>query len=107
MQVENPRELEKRLSSANQRLDGMLTPLIKMMKVYKRYNNIKDKKSFEIEEIAINSLAYLDSYRIGVQQLLGIYNWIDYSQSCLIEAMSDQQFAFYCRSILFGKDFPE
>ena len=107
-QVENPRKLETRLSHVNQRLNGMLTPLIKMMKVCKRHNDIKDKTSFEIEDIAINSLAYLDSYRDGVQQLLRIYNWRDNSRShSTIEAMTDGEFASYCRLILFGMDFPE
>ena len=106
-QVEDPSELEQQLSDANQRLSGMLTPLIKMMKVCKRHNNIKDKKSFEIEKMAINSLAYLSSYRDGVQQLLRIYDWRDKNRSyALIEAMTDNEFAPYCRTVLFGTDFP-
>lgn len=107
MQVEDPRNLEQQLSHANRSLSGMLTPLIKMMKVCKRQNNLKGKKSFELENLAINSLQYIDNYRGGVQELLKAYDWIDYSQSCSIEAMTDEKFASYCRSTLFGMDFPE
>ena len=103
MKVESPRVLEERLSNANQRLNGMLTPLIKMMKVCKRYNNLKAKKSFELEDIAINSLSYVTDYRDGVQKLLRAYNWTNKS----LEIMTDQEFASYCRETLFGNDFPE
>ncbi len=103
MKVESPRVLEERLSDANQRLNGMLTPLIKMMKVCKRYNNLKAKKSFELEDIAINSLSYVTDYRDGVQKLLRAYNWTNKS----LEIMTDQEFASYCRETLFGNDFPE
>lgn len=107
MQVEDPRKLEQRLSHANQRLDRKLIPLIKMMKVYKRINNIQGKKSFELENLAINSLQSIYNYRTGVQQLLKDYNWIDYFRSYSIEAMTDNEFAAYCRTDLFGTDFPE
>ena len=108
MKVESPRVLEERLSNANQRLNGMLTPLIKMMKVCKRYNNLKAKKSFELEDIAINSLSYIANYRDGVQKLLRAYNWTNKSLSYYeIESMTDQEFASYCRETLFGNDFPE
>ena len=103
MKVESPRVLEEKLSKANQRLNGMLTPLIKMMKVCKRYNNLKAKKSFELEDIAINSLLYVTDYRDGVQKLLRAYNWTNKS----LEIMTDQEFASYCRETLFGNDFPE
>ena len=105
--VESPRLLEQRLTNANQSLNGMLIPLIKMMKACKRHNNLTDKKSFEMEKIAIDSLAYIDSYRDGVQQLLRAYNWTDKSRSYYeIEAMTDQEFASYCGTTLFGNDFP-
>ena len=68
--VESPRLLEEQLTDANQRLNGMLVPLIKMMKACKRHNNLTDKKSFEMEEIAIDSLTNVYDYRDGVQQLL-------------------------------------
>ena len=107
MQAENPRVLEERLSNANRRLNGMLTRLIKMMKACKRHNNLTDKKSFEMEEIAIVYLTYVNSYRDGVQQLLRAYSWTDRSRSYYeIEAMTDQAFASYCRTTLFGNDFP-
>ena len=105
--VESPRLLEERLTNANQSLNGMLVPLIKMMKTCKRHNNLTDKKSFEMEVIAIVYLAYIDSYRDGVQQLLRAYNWTDRSRSYYeIEAMTDQEFASYCGTTLFRNDFP-
>ena len=104
--VESPRLLEERLTNANQSLNGMLVPLIKMMKAYKRHNNLTDKKSFEMEEIAIAYLAYINSYRDGVQQLLRAYNWLGDDDMYLIENMTDQAFANYCGQI-FGSDFPE
>ena len=111
MDVESPRILEERLTDANQGLNGMLVPLIKMMKVCKRYNNITDKKSFEMEDIVINSfgysLGYIDSYRAGVQQLLRDYNWLDDDSIYAIENWTDPEFAIYCRTTLFGNDFPE
>lgn len=108
MQIESPRVSEERLSDANQRLNAMLTPLIKIMKAYKRHNNIKDKKSFELEDIAIRYLLGMTDYRDGVQQLLRAYNWTDQSRSHYeIEAMMDHEFASYCRTTLFGKDFPQ
>ena len=108
MQIESPRVSEERLSDANQRLNEMLTPLIKIMKVCKRHNNIKDKKSFELEDIAIRYLLGMTDYRDGVQQLLRAYNWTDQSRGHYeIEAMTDHEFASYCRTTLFGKDFPQ
>ena len=105
--VESPRLLEERLTNANQSLNGMLVPLIKMMKACKRHNNITDKKSFEMEEIAITYLVYIDGYRDGVQQLLRAYNWTDRRRSHdEIEIMTDQEFASYCNTTLFGSDFP-
>ena len=104
--VENPRVLEQQLTNANQQLNGMLVPLIKMMKACKRHNSLTDKKSFEMEEIAIANLAYINSYRDGVQQLLSAYNWISYQGIYTIENMTDQEFASYCNTTLFGSDFP-
>ena len=104
--VESPRLLEERLTNANQSLNGMLVPLIKMMKACKRHNNLTDKKSFEMEEIAIAYLVYINSYRDGVQQLLRAYNWLGDDDMYLIENMTDQAFANYCGQI-FGSDFPE
>ena len=107
-QVEDPGILEQQLSDANKRLNGMLTPIIKMMKACKRHNDIKDKKSFELENLAINSVHYISSYRDGVQQLLRAYNWTDKCRShSEIEAMMDREFASYCRNTLFGNDFPQ
>ena len=106
-QVEDPGILEQQLSDANKRLNGMLTPLIKMMKVCKRHNDIKGKKSFELENLAINSLHHISSYRDGVQHLLRVYNWLDFAQRYSIENMNDQDFASYCRTTLFGNDFPQ
>ena len=108
VQVESPKLLEDRLSSANTRLNGLLVPLIKMMKACKRYNNIDGIKSFEMEDRAIGSLHYVSDYRDGVQKLLRLYNWSDKSRSYWeIESMTDPEFASYCRMVLFGYDFPE
>ena len=85
----------------------MLVPLIKMMKACKRHNNLTDKKSFEMEEIAIAYLVYINSYRDGVQQLLRAYNWLGDDDMYLIEDLTDQDFASYCRTTLFGSEFPE
>ena len=96
MYVENPRVLAERLTTANQGLNEMLVPLIKMMKVCKRLHNLTNLKSFEMEETAINSFGYslgnIDSYRAGVQQLLRAYNWMDDNGLFTIENMSDQEF---------------
>ncbi|WP_444935331.1 SMODS domain-containing nucleotidyltransferase [Microbulbifer sp. JMSA004] len=108
-EVEDPRKLEKRLSNANRNLDGKLTPLIKMMKVWKKNNNIRNIKSFEIEEKTINNISHMKDYRDGVQQLLKIFGWKD-SQgffSSRVDDMDDYVFARYCRNTLFGSDFPE
>ena len=107
VQVESPNVLEHRLSHANSRLNGMLTPLIKMMKACKRKNEIVGYKSFELETKAIASLTYINSYRDGVQQLLRAYQWTDNRMSQWdVETMTDQEFASYCRNTLFGNDFP-
>jgi hypothetical protein len=105
--VENPRILEKNLSNANKRVNGMLTPLIKMMKVCKRFNKIKNVKSCEIEKTAINNIYHLSSYRNGVQQMLQALNWNARNHSHYnIEQMNDSKFSDYCRNTLFGNQFP-
>ena len=76
-----------------------------MMKKCKVNNNIKTP-SFEMEQMAINSLYYnIDNFRDGVQRLLRVYEWkYNYYD---IENMSDREFATFCRDILFGSDFPK
>jgi len=103
--VENPRILEEKLTEVNKRLNQKLNPLIKMMKKCKVNNNIKTP-SFEMEQMAINSLYYnIDNYRDGVQKLLRVYEWkYNYYD---IENMSDREFATFCRDTLFGSDFPK
>lgn len=105
--VENPRVLENLLTQKNQSLNQKLNPLIKMMKKCKINNNIKTP-SFEMEKLAINSLYNIRDFRDGVQQLLRIYNWTHKTYSHYnIENMSDNEFATFCRDILFGYDFPK
>ena len=107
MRVEDPKAMEARLSHANYRLNGMLIPLIKMMKACKRQNDICGIKSFEMEDLAIDSLPHVSDYRNGVQQLLRVCGWRATSRSHWdIEAMTDPEFASYCRETLFGNDFP-
>ena len=108
MLVDSPRRFENELSQANNRLNGMLTPLIKMMKACKKFNSINDIKSFEMEEKAVNSLYSVLSYRDGIQKLLRAYGWTANNYSYYqIESMSDYDFASFCRNTLFGTDFPE
>jgi hypothetical protein len=104
--VKNPRILEKELTEANQRLDNKLNPLIKMMKKCKVNNNLTTP-SFEMEKMAINKLYSIDNFRDGVQQLLSIYNWYNYSEISEIKNKSDSEFATFCRDTLFGYDFPK
>ena len=108
VKVEDPKDLESDLSNANRRLDGRLTPLIKMMKAWARFNNIIDIKSFELEKKAINSLYEIENYRDGVEKLLKIFGWEDAQGlfSSKIGVMDDSEFARYCRNELFGNDFP-
>ncbi len=105
--IENPRILEKSLTSANKSLNNKLNPLIKMMKKCKQYNNLDNVMSFEMEKMAIDQLYSINGYRDGVEKLLRIYDWTDnrYSQYD-IESMTDDDFAYYCRNTLFGNDFP-
>lgn len=105
--VENPRVLENSLSQKNQNLNQKLIPLIKMMKKCKVNNKI-NTPSFEMEKMAINSLHYFNGFRDGVQQLLRIYEWTHKTYSHHdIEKMSDNEFAAFCRDVLFGSDFPK
>lgn len=106
--VDSPRRFENELAQSNNRMGGMLTPLIKMMKVCKKFNSIKNIKSFEIEEMAVRSLYSILNYRDGVQKLLKIYDWRPNGYSHYqIELMTDYDFADFCRRNLFGPDFPE
>lgn len=105
-EVENPRVLEEKLIEANQRLDSKLNPLIKMMKKCKVKHNLKTP-SFEMEKMAISSLYSIDNFRDGIQKLLSIYNWYKYDKIIEIQNKSDDEFATFCRDILFGNDFPK
>jgi len=104
--VENPRILEEKLTEANKRLNQKLNPLIKMMKKCKLKHNLKIP-SFEMEQMAINSLYSIDGFRDGIQKLLEIYSWYNYSKLLEIKNKSDSDFATFCRDILFGFDFPK
>lgn len=105
LQVDDPDILGERLSKANSSMP-MLVPLIKMMKKCKEFNNLKSPKSFEMELLAMNQLRYVASYRDGVQQLLGIYGWLNYSDLITVKNKTDIEFAQYCKQQLFGSDFP-
>jgi len=108
IRTENPRILEQKLSTANKSLNAKLVPLIKMMKQCKLYNNIETPKSFEMEQLAIDSLYDIAHYRDGIEQLLKIYNWSHKTYSHLdILQMSDRNFAIFCRDDLFGNKFPK
>lgn len=108
IKTENPRILEKKLSSANQRLDAQLVPLIKMMKQCKLKNNLQNPKSFEMEQLAIDNLYVTANYRDGIEQLLKIYNWTHGTYSYFdISQMTDTDFAIFCRDVLFGNNFPK
>lgn len=107
--VDDPKELEDDLATANRKYDGMLIQLIKMMKVCKRHNGFNNIRSFEMEQRAINDLwSSLDSYREGIQKLLKIYKWkVGDRAHWEIERMSDEAFLRFCRDELFGPDFPK
>jgi len=104
--VENPRILEKKLTEANKQLNQKLNPLIKMMKKCKVQHNLKTP-SFEMEKMAIDSLYSIDGFRDGIQKLLEIYSWYNYSKLLEIKNKSDSEFATFCRDVLFGSDFPK
>lgn len=110
-QIEDPINLASRLTAKNAQLGGKLVPLIKMMKQCKAVNaKICNIKSFEMEEVAINGLHSVSSYRDGVQKLLRLYNWSNpniQNYHYALEHASDVDFAKYCRDELFGKEFPE
>ncbi|MBW7877531.1 MAG: hypothetical protein H3C47_16260, partial [Candidatus Cloacimonetes bacterium] len=105
--TEDPRLAEDRLSRANHRVNGMLTPLIKMMKFAKRHNKV-NIKSYQIEEIATRSIYFMSSYRDGVQQMLRHLNWsVNRMHPLQLERLSDSEFGSLCRSAIFGNEFPE
>ncbi len=107
VKIDNPRTLEKQLSTANKEFDNQLIPLIKMMKKCKIHNNISNIQSFEIEKLAIDNLYYINNYRNGIEQLLRIYGWThkNYTQE-EIGNFTDIDFSKFCRNSLFGNDFP-
>ncbi len=108
MFTEDPKKQENMLSQANSRINGKLTPLIKMIKVCKKFNNIKDIKSHEIEEIAIRNIYSISNYRDGIQKFLRALGWTVRGTSYYeLESLSDHEFAKICRSSIFGTDFPE
>ncbi len=108
MLTDDPRKQESLLSQANSRVNGKLTPLIKMMKMCKKFNNISDIKSHEIEEIAIRNIYSMTNYRDGVQKMLRALGWTVRGYSPYeLEALNDHEFASICRSSIFGTDFPE
>ena len=55
----------------------------------------------------INALYEINGFRDGVQKLLEIYNWYDYTKMVNIKNKSDAEFATFCRDVLFGNDFPK
>lgn len=104
--VDSPNSIETRLSLANKNNSGMLTPLIKMMKKCREYNNYNNLKSYQMEEIAIDNIFCINSYRAGVEKLLESYQWKNWQEISQIKMMTDNEFASYCRITLFGVDFP-
>lgn len=108
MLTDDPKRAESRLSQANTRVNGKLTPLIKMIKHAKNNNNIRDIKSYEIEDIAIRNVSYMSNYRDGVQQMFRCLGWtVNNMNQFQLEQLSDQEFAKICRTSIFGCDFPE
>jgi hypothetical protein len=108
MLTDDPKRAESRLSQANTRLNGKLTPLIKMIKHAKNNNNIRDIKSYEIEDIAIRNVSYMSNYRDGVQQMFRCLGWtVNNMNQFQLEQLSEQEFAKLCRTSIFGCDFPE
>lgn len=106
IEVEDPSVLGAKLSKKNKDLNGMLIPLIKMMKQWKRYNDVRDLKSYRMEEIAIAKLSNLSDYRSGVEQLLYHYGQISWWDLKRMERMNEYDFADHCRQELFGDLFP-
>lgn len=103
--VEDPEFFARQLSASNAQ-NPLLIPLIKMMKRCKQINKLKSPFSFQMERLAINQSGSFRSYREGVIQLLGDYNWMDYSRLRTLQNLSEDDFALYCRNHLFGNDFP-
>ncbi|EGQ7826049.1 nucleotidyltransferase domain-containing protein [Vibrio parahaemolyticus] len=107
MLTDDPKRAETRLSQANSRLNGKLTPLIKMIKHAKQINNIKDVKSYQIEDLAIQNIRTMSSYRDGVQQMFRALGWtVNNISQFELEQLSDFDFAELCRSAIFGNEFP-
>jgi hypothetical protein len=107
LQIDDPEILGAKLSyQNNNRFNQMLIPLIKMMKKCKQKNKLNQPKSFEMEILAMNNLSLFNTYRQGVQQLLGIYGWLKPSDLLNLQNMTDDDFALYCKNTLFGLDFP-
>lgn len=104
--VSDPRDLEGDLSKSNSRLNGRLVPLIKVMKACQRFRKHRNLKSYELEELAIDHISNISSFRQGVTELLDAYDWIGWLEFLKIRRLSDEQFAHYCRNELFGKEFP-
>ncbi len=103
--VDSPDVLGERLSQANKQTP-LLIPLIKMMKRCKEKNNLKNLRSFEMELLAIQKLGFVNTYREGVTRLLDIYGWLGNADLYNLKLKNDLEFANYCRSTLFGTDFP-
>lgn len=105
--VDDPKELEESLAVANRDQNGLLVPLIKMMKACKRHNGFKNIRSFEMEQKAIDELRTINHYRGGIQDLLEIYDWNFRGMShWSISQMSDTEFLKLCRTHIFGPEFP-
>lgn len=107
-QISNPIASEDTLSKKNAELKYYLIPLIKMMKVCKKFNSISEQ-SFALETKAVNGLYNISDYRDGVQKLLRVYGWSDKTPDYYtrVESMSSDDFVRYAREKLFGDQFPE
>lgn len=104
--AQDPNELATKLQNANYRLSQKLVPLVKMMKRCRDFNKLSIR-SFQIEEIAIQNIRSIQSYRDGVQQMLRLLDWKKPNQSHYdVEYMDDIRFAQFARNDLFGTDFP-
>lgn len=108
-EIPDPNVFGTRLTQRNEALNGKLVPLIKMMKKMKAQNGLNNIKSFEMEQKAVDELNSIYSYRDGVEQLMKIYGWNDHEIPNFyswLSALNDKDFAAYCRTSLFGTDFP-
>jgi hypothetical protein len=106
VKVDDPNILGQKLAEKNKSLNNKLIPLIRMMKRWKVFNDIRDIKSYEMEEIAIKSIDSITTYRKAVEKLLYEYKFIGWWRSWDIENMSDEEFADYCYEEVFGNEFP-